>query len=1069
MFLCLMEVFCYFMTKALIVFLFSFACFAQNASLSGLVTDPLGAPVEGVRLRALRLETGSAFIATTNSAGLYALPALPPGVYELSVEKEGFKTAKRERLTVTVAARLSENFQLQLGERADSITVADRTEVIERLSPAVQTVFDREIVQNLPLNGRSFQSLIELTPGVVLTPASFANPGQFSVNGQRSNANYFMIDGVSGNVAASASATAYPQSSGSLPGQTIMGGTNGLVSIDALQEFRVLTSSFAPEFGRMPGGQILIQTRSGSNRYTGSLYNYFRNEKLDANDWLANSEDIARRPLRQNMFGGVLGGPLQLPRIYNGRDRTFFFTSYEGQRLTQPQASLVNALVPSTAARQMAQGPQRTVLEAFPLPNRPALAGDPAMMERYVAGVSFPSGFDAFSIRGDHRFSDRSNIFYRFNRSPSWQRSFAFANGENFQQINATTHTGGWTWTLSPALVNDLRLNWSSSQGEFDFRAREVGGAVLPPDDFYFPAGLDRRRASVNWNLIAGPAGVTSITQGRSLGNRQRQFNLVDNFTWVAGRHQWRFGYDYRLLHPSQGLRQNGVSYMFGGVEPFLRTGNVNLSIQTFTPEGVFFVPNHSWFLQDTWKVHPRLTLTYGVRYELNPAPYGDALPYTFQGLDNPLTMTLAPRGTRQWETAKGNFAPRAGFAFQPIAGREDLVLRGGFGVFYDTGQGPALRGFGAFPATTNRVLPNTPFPVNPSLIVGLPQNTNPPYNASFYVFPPGYGLPYTLQWNVAVEKGFGRVQSLTLSYVGSDGRRLLRTERWRNQAANPAQGLPAITMINPALFGPTGQVFVTRNAGISNYHALQAQFRRRLAQGLQAIASYTWGKSLDDVSDETTANLPAGGFPGTNLNLGDNYGPSNFDIRQVMNAALTWNLPSWGDPVTRGWGLDGYARFWSGSPLNLITSVVDLFNIESNRRVDYLGGPIWIDDRSVPGGRRLNVNAFANPAPARQGNLGRNAIRGFNVRQLDFALRRDFALGDRPRLQFRAEMFNALNQANFGFTTSRLNRNSPGLFGIADRTLNRFLGAGGSAGGLNPLYQVGGPRSVQLSLRLSF
>ncbi|HAX44443.1 MAG TPA: TonB-dependent receptor, partial [Solibacterales bacterium] len=340
------------MAKSLIYLLMAGVCFGQSGSVSGLVTDPSGAPVEGVAVRAVRIETQAVARTVTNASGLYAFPALTPGRYVLSVEKEGFRTAERRELVVTVAGRLSENFALVIGERTDSLTVEDRAPVIERLSPAVQTLFDREMVQNLPLNGRSFQSLIELAPGVVLTPTSFASPGQFSVNGQRANANYFMIDGVSANVGVSASATAFPQSSGSLPGQTMMGGTNGLVSIDALQEFRVLTSSFAPEFGRMPGGQVLIQTRSGSNRYTGSLYNYFRNEKLDANDWLANSEGVERRALRQNLFGGVLGGPVWAPGLYQGRDRTFFFVSYEGQRLTQPQAALVNALVPSTAARQ---------------------------------------------------------------------------------------------------------------------------------------------------------------------------------------------------------------------------------------------------------------------------------------------------------------------------------------------------------------------------------------------------------------------------------------------------------------------------------------------------------------------------------------------------------------------------------------------------------------------------------------------------------------------------------------------------------------------------------------------
>ncbi len=288
----------------------------------------------------------------------------------MQIEAYGFRPAEKT-VTLTIGDRLIADFPLVLAEQRASIEVRDTALQVNRDNAAVSTLFTRELIQNLPLNGRSFQSLLELTPGVVLAPATISNPGQFAVNGQRTNANYFMVDGVSANVAASASATFTQQAAGTLPGLTILGTSSGLVSIDALQEFRISTSSYSAEYGRMPGGQIMLVTRSGTNRYSVSIYNYFRNEKLDANDWFSNRNRIARQALRQNNFGGVFGGPIWVPGLYSGRDRTFFFFSYEGLRLRQPEAALRNVLVPSRAARQRAQGAARAVLEAFPLPNAP--------------------------------------------------------------------------------------------------------------------------------------------------------------------------------------------------------------------------------------------------------------------------------------------------------------------------------------------------------------------------------------------------------------------------------------------------------------------------------------------------------------------------------------------------------------------------------------------------------------------------------------------------------------------------------------------------------------------------
>jgi hypothetical protein len=1041
---------------------------ATNATLTGIITDNTGAAIPSAGVQATRLDSNQTFRAVTGPSGLYSFAELPPGQYKLEVTRDGFKTLLRPKVELTVAGRFTENFTLELGVRAESVTVESTAPLVERESAAVETVIDRQTVQNMPLNGRSFQSLLELTPGVTFTASTITSPGQFSVNGQRTNANYFMIDGVSANVAASASATFFPQASGTLPGLTVMGGTNGLVSIDALQEFRVQTSTYAPEYGRTPGGQVTVQTRSGGNRYNGSLYNYFRNEKLDANDWLSNSVGAARRPLRQNMYGGVLGGPVDIPKLYNGRNRTFFFFAYEGQRLTQPQPTLTNAVVPSLEARQLATGAIKTVFDAFPLPTAPALPGDPAFTARFVAGVSNPSQFDATALRLDHRLADNLNSFFRFSISPSSTRGYVFANGVNSQETNLWTYTGGLTWTVRPSVANDLRFNYSRTAGEFDFRGREIGGAVLPADDVFFPAGFDRAVTSVGWNLIAQGSFVTSVTQGRSLGNQQRQFNLVDNLTWITGRHQLKFGVDYRRLMPIAALRRNGITIAFGGPEAFLRTGLVNVSLQTLTPQGDFHLDNFSAYLQDVWKLTRRTTLTYGVRYELNPPPTGGRTPYTFNGREDPLTMTLAAQGTPLYDTQYLNLAPRIGIAHQ-LSEKRDLVLRAGFGIFFDTAQGTALRGYTSFPASASVNLTQVPFPVDPATLKPAAQNLTPPFGGSFYLFPNNFVLPFALQYNFALEKSLGRDQTLSLTYVGSTGHNLLRTERYRNQAAQPALGLPAVTMLNPALFNTSSAVFFTRADASSNYNSLQAQFQRRLASGLQLLASYTWSKSLDSVSDETSESLPASGFPGVNRGPANDYGPSSFDIRQQLTASVSYSLPALDRYVTKGWGLDAFWRSRTGLPVNIITTTVDLYNVGSNRRVDLVSGvPVYLSDPNVATGTRLNRDAFKVPAAATQGSLGRNAIRSAGFQQIDLAIRRDFQLREALRLQFRGELFNLANHPNFGAYNNSYSA-TDAQFGTIQTTYNRYLGQGGTSGGLNPLYQAGGPRSVQLSLRLSF
>ncbi|QUV83145.1 TonB-dependent receptor [Chloracidobacterium sp. D] len=1076
-----------------------------TGTITGVVRDSGGAFISGAEVSATNLATNFTRTAITNASGRYVIAELLPGDYQLEVKRDGFQTAVETRVVVNVEAIVAKDFTLVAGAISETITVESDSDLVNRESGAVGTVIERKFVENLPLNGRSFQALIELTPGVVLARPSIFSTGQFSINGQRTNANYFMVDGVSANFGAAVTAQSFQQGAGTQPALTILGTTSSLVPADAMQEFRVQTSSFAAEYGRTPGGQISISTRSGSNDFTGSLFHYFRNEKLDANDWFNNRNGLPRLPLRLNQFGGTFGGPIRIPGLYDGRNRSFFFATYEGLRLLVPGTVFV-ARVPSLAARQAAPEPFRAVLNAFPLPNAPAQPGDPADAARYITGISDPSEIDTVNLRFDQKFGQSANLFFTFLNSPSGSRFRSFPSQENAFERNNRSLTGGLTWAIRPNLVLDTRLNFGRSRGNFDFRGVERDGAVLPPDSLVFPSFAPRATTAVSLQTIPGVSGVSAanLTQGRTLGQLQRQFNLVSSVTYVVGNHEIKVGADYRLLRPIQDTRSLSISYVFGTVASRATGVPTSISIQAFAPVTGFRIHNFSSFVQDTWRIRPRLTLTFGLRHDLNPPLAGERLPFSIDGLENPLTARLAPAGTRQWRTRYTDFAPRLGVAYQfaeqsgSALGRffGGWILRGGYGIFYDLGTGTALRGFNSFPYNTLRTITNPAqlrFPANEADLQPPPflDPNNLPINASFFVFDRNLRLPYTHHWNATLERAIGRHNAITISYVGAAARRLLRAEQLRNYNEAFARqnfGLDRpVIVINPAVFGPApsaspaagSPVSVTRNATASNYNALQMQYRRRLSRGLQALASYTWSKSIDDVSDEVLQGIPLEGY---NQRL--ERGPSDFDIRHTFTAAATYDLPTltqqpFVKALIGGWSINGIFRARSGAPLNVISQSFDVFNIGTTRRVDRVPGqPVFISDRNAPGGRRLNPAAFAEPARNRQGTLGRNSLRWLAATQWDLSVRRTFNFGERLRLQFATDFFNAFNQANFTPPSpTRLPNGTLVGNGEASSMLGRALaGVGGTAtrqtspsNGFNQLFQFGSPRSIQFSLRLLF
>ena len=346
---------------------------STSASLAGRVTDPSNAVIVDATITAISDDTNIRHVTTTNAAGEYYLANLPPRSYRIEVEKTGFRTLVKPDLVLHVQDSVRLDFEMTLGSVSEIVTVDAGAPLVKTRSGTVSTVIDRAFVDNLPLNGRSFQTLIMLTPGTVVTPTAFNEQGQFSVNGQRTDANYFTVDGVSANFGVTGYFPMMQTAGGALPALSASGGTNSLVSVDAMQEFRIQTSSFAPEFGRTPGGQISIVTRSGTNAFRGAVFEYFRNDALDARDWFVNANSLSKPEQRLHDFGGVLGGPVRA-------DKTFFFFSHEGLRLHQP--SSMQTTVPSVASRQQAPASIRPFLNAYPLPNGAELGARAGAIQR---------------------------------------------------------------------------------------------------------------------------------------------------------------------------------------------------------------------------------------------------------------------------------------------------------------------------------------------------------------------------------------------------------------------------------------------------------------------------------------------------------------------------------------------------------------------------------------------------------------------------------------------------------------------------------------------------------------
>ncbi len=964
----------------------------------------------------------------------------------MTVESAGFKQLNRTDITVNVAQTITVNVRLQVGGGEQSVTVDGSGINVNTTDATVSTVIDQKFIENIPLNGRTLQSLLTAIPGVTIAPTYVGGQpgvsGEMSVNGMRTEANYYTVDGASSNTGANRYEIGFGGSySGATPAQTVLGTTQSLISLDALQELRASTSTYSAEYGRTPGGQFTFTSRSGTNEWHGSMYDYFRNDVFDSNDWFSRHANIRKPSTRQNDFGGTFSGPIHIPGIYNGRNKSFFFLAYEGLRLLAPQTA-ITADVPGRTMRTTAPSVLQPFLNAFPVSTA---AEDPTTgLSRYVAGFSNPSSLNSLSVRGDHSLSDRIKFFGRYSWAPSNNTSRSGNNLANQVMSSGRSHSGtaGLTWVIRPSVVNDLRFN-STYTSFFWHTAVDSFGGATAPGGINLPGFTGN--PTDNFEMYFGFGTYPNVVF-QYMTSEQNQTNIVDSMTASIGRHNLKWGIDYRRIHTDTPfIPTYEFTFFSAPTQIYNGTSSTSFQKQTGTASPIYW--NLAAYFQDEWKVNSRLSLSTGIRWDLNPAPkdaHGND-PYTVTQISDLATTVLAPRGTRLWNTAYGNFSPRFGLAYQlnQQPGHE-LVVRTGFGTFFDLGSVNGSSGYYAigFYAATSQPI----FHMPQNIIDNLKVDLTPPYNWSVFALDPNLKSPYSWQWNTSLEQGLGKHRTLTVGYVASLGRKLLSNKN-----------------VDPSLYGNTAfsegyGLGITRNLSSSNYNALQLSYQQTVSHGLQLLGSYTWAHSIDDATTNfTIANLQRAN--------------SDIDIRHNAQLSLSYDVPGLGSGfekrLTHNWGLDSRVSLRTATPVDIISptqliSNGSRYNPHPNRVPNE---SLYIYDNSLPGGRRINYAAFApayDGTTPIEGDAGRNAARGFGSAQTDLALRREFTLRDRFGAQLRVEAFNVFNHANFGGIYNNLG-NGADLFGRAYNLQSSQLN------GLNSLYQLGGPRSMQFSLKLHF
>jgi outer membrane receptor protein involved in Fe transport len=960
---------------AILFLVSSFSVLAQStATLQGVVNDPSGAVVPNAKITVRNQATGIERAAQTDSDGNYQVAALPVGAYRVEVQAQGFQTQVLPNLSVEVGRTLVQNFQLTVGSISQEVTITSDVPVIETATTSVGTVIDQKTVQEIPLNGRHFVDLGLLIPGSVTPPqngfltAPLRGQGSFAFNtaGNREDTVNFQINGINLNDQVQNQITFQP-------------------SINTVQEFKVDNSTFSAEYGRSSGAIANIATRSGTNDFHGELFEFLRNDALDARNFF----DARKPPFKRNQFGASLGGPII-------KNRTFFFFSYEGLR--QRQGLTLNSNVLTDAQRASVTNP--TVAKLLPLIPRATtvdIVGGVAV-GRFQGADTAPVNIDQWTGDVSHNLtaSDRLHGYYAFQRDfrgePNLQGNTLPGFGDT-RQSHRQILTLNETHTFGPNVVNEARFGFNRINITF------TPNAPLNPADFGInngitqPIGLPQISITgFNFN-IGGPSG---FPQGRA----DTTFVFSDTLSYLRGSHSFKFGGEMRRFYNNNFNLDTGT-FAFANVASFIAgTGN-SFSITLGDRASSIAQGNLGLYVQDNYKVRPHLTLELGLRYDWNMSPTERFDRFV---VFNPETVSLDQVGkdiNQVYHTNNKNLQPRVGFAWDPFKDGKTSV-RAAYAVLVDQ------------PITNVVVGPTSNPPLaTPLNINGAVRFDNAATVAGLSGLAPatvdqGFDNAYVQSWNFNVQRelmpGFG----VTAGYFGSKGTHL-RISRNINQPVNGIRPFPRLSAASPIRPNAAlGNITQIESTGNSSYNALWLTADKRLRRGLQFNASYTFSKSIDYNSLNSQGVIVQDSY-----NLRNSRGLSDYDARHRFVVNAIYLLPFKGNQLVEGWQFSTIVQLQSGNPVNLITSINTLNQVANTLRPD-VTGPISYPHTVE---RWFDTAVFVNPTvPVTHfGSLGRNVVIGPGFNNTDFSVTKTTKLNESMRVQFRTEFFDLFNHANFG------------------------------------------------------
>ncbi len=1020
---------------------------AQNVYgvLSGRVLDPSGASVPGATVVAVNAGTNARSTATSSSDGNYTFPALPVGIYELTVEAAGFQQFAVRNIRLQVNENIRVDAPLKVGTASETVTVEADAVVVDTVSPTLKAVVDEKRIEELPLNGRNATQLMRLIVGTVTdlradTTSGTTYPGvtPVSVNGGRSNTTNFMLDGSQNN-------------------DHYTNVANPMPNPDALQEFSVQTNSFSAEFGRQSGGIVNAVTKSGTNELHGSAFWFLRNNAMNSTPYFGAVGPNGKRKddgLKRNQYGVTVGGPVFIPKFYDGRNKTFFFFSWQGtvQRQTPPE---VGKVVPTAAQRAgdfsgLSKALKNPAGGTFANNQIPSSLFSPISQQilKYIplptSGNSITTSAannfddDQFLVRIDHQISQNNRLTGRY--WDSYAVTPAILNPSNYLE-----QTTGRTWLNRSINLTDTHTFGATVMNQFMFAFTRMDGhnAPLLPSASIASFGSNLfNDDKPQWHVtVAGYFGT--LNTGDTNIFLRDEYTFTDTVRVTTGRHSFAFGGEVGrgIGDVRNNFRANG-QWNFNGSAPFtgdsladFMLGRFNTLVQGIGEYRDTRFDRYALFAQDEWKLARRFTLNLGLRWE----PF---LPYS--DLENRLAVWRpgerstrypnAPLGIRYAgekdlpanaiDSRLGYLAPRVGFAWD-IFGDGKTALRGGYGIFYDqlntiafnnqANQAPfgtVVTTFGN--ANNNFANPyagiNNPFPapLNPGSDAVFPNFSNhQPYVADFQG-------PYVQNWNLTLERQVGLGFVGRASYAASKGTRLGVVRE--GNAAVYAPGVTTATTNQRRPYAPSlGNLNLIEPVSNSTYHALQLTADRRFAKGFTLLVNYQWAKAIDDAS----ATKLTGQARTNPFDARFDKGPANFDKTHVFNLSGLYELPfrvnnpaKW---LVNGWSLNAIASLSSGAPFTVVSGVDNARTGTGGQRADLVGDPNFGGDRSR--GERiaqyLNKAAFAPNALGTFGILGRNTFRDPGFASWDFGLFKRFALRENIGLTYRFEAFNAFNRPN--------------------------------------------------------